>query len=361
MPKEDTLEIQEKICRLGEKLGFISIIEESLHEKRLYTPKYDVVWYLDLEKHLKMDNIKEFFREDPKIFEKIKRLAFAGFEIEGSSINSKYQLGNFINLYSGEFIYNFVIVNNYGHNENDTYRRGIKIKHYFAENSGDKNIIFLDSKQLDDSIEKLKCFDSNIKKQDNIINSRVGSGGETISKDIYDKIKPFLETDLILKQNYSPIIPKIKYNILKKVGKDINPNCTDEFPLFFLRQDYYKFPNANEVSKARKQSDNFYVPKIDLVLGFNLPKGFLSWLLNIAKSIKNDYCHYPILFGLKEKIISIDELFIPLISMEMENSVNKHANGGIYNMSKNSYIGILVTKITDKDIAIKHDEFFKKN
>ena len=360
MPKEDTLEIQGKIRDLGEKLGFISVIEETLHEKNLYVPEYDVVWYLDLEKHLELENIEEFFKEDPKIFEQIKRLPFAGFEIEGSSTNSKYQLGNFINLYGGKFIYNFVIVNNYGHSESDTYRRGIKIKHYFAENSGDKNIIFLDTSQLDESIERLKCFDNNIEKNDDFLDSRVRFGGETRSKDIFDKIKPFLQTDLIVKQNYSPIISKIKHQILKRVGKHVDSNVGDEFPLFFLRQDYYKFPDKNDVSKSRQARDNFYIPKLDLVLGFNAPKGFTSWLLNIAESIKNDYAHYPILYGLKEKLISINDLFVPLISMEIETSVNKHANGGIYNMSKNSYIGIIVTKNKDRNMAKNHVAFFKK-
>lgn len=360
MPKQDTLDIQEKICELGKKLGFDSIVEESLHSQKLYTPEYDVVWYLDLGKHLNLENTKEFFKEDPKIFEQIKRIPFAGFEIEGSSTNSKYQLGNFINLYSGKFIYNFVIVNNYGHSESDTYRRGMKIKHYFAENSGDKNVIFLDTTQLDESIEKLECFDSNIEKCDDILDSRSKFGGETKSEDIYNKIKPFLETDLIIKQNYSPIISKLKHNILKRIGNDINSNITDEFPLFFLKQNYYKFPDKNDVLKAKQQRDNFYIPKLDLVLGFNAPEGFTSWLLKIAESIKHDYAHYPILYGLKEKLISTNELFIPLISMEIETSVNKHANGGIYNMSKNSYVGILVTKNTDKNMAENHVSFFKK-
>ncbi|KZX17533.1 hypothetical protein MBCUT_02080 [Methanobrevibacter cuticularis] len=359
MPKKDTLKIQEKIRELGEKLGFISVTEETLHENNSYVPEYDVVWYLDLEKHLNLENIKEFFKEDPEMFEQIKRLPFAGFEIEGSSTNSKYQLGNFLNLYSGKFIYNFVIVNNNGHSERDIYRRGMKIKHYFAENSGDKNIIFLDTAQFDESIERLSYFDMNIQKCDESMDSRSRFGGETKSEDIYKKISPFLETDLIVKQNYSSIIPKIKHKILKRVGKHVNPNSDDKFPLFFLKQEYYKFPDKNEVSKARQQRDNFYIPKLDLVLGFNAPKGFVSWLLKISESMKNDYVHYPILFGLKEKLISINELFIPLISMEIETSVSKHANGGVYNMSKNSFMGILVTKSTDKSMAKNHVTFFK--
>lgn len=355
MPKIDTLEIQRKIQELGEKLGFISCIEESFHEKNSYVPKYDVVWYLDLEKHFNLENIKEFFKEDTEKFEQMKKMRFAGFEIENSTPDPKYQIGNFMNLYAGNFIYNFIIVNNNAHKEADMYKRGIKIKHYFTENLGDKNTIFLDRIQLDESIEELKSTDAILNKDDTINNLNVKE-----TKDIFDKIKPFLDTDLIIREKYSPIVSKYKHSLLRKVSNSINSDFDDEFSLFYLKQHFYNFPDKNEVSKARFQKQIFYDCQLDLVLGFNAPEGFSHWLLNIAKSMKMDYVHYPLLFGLKEKITPIDELFIPLISIEIENNVSKHANGGIYNMSKNSYMGIIVTKNEDKKVAKEHVDFCKK-
>lgn len=44
LPKQSTLEIQNKIKALGEQLGFISVIEERIHERETYAPIYDAVW-----------------------------------------------------------------------------------------------------------------------------------------------------------------------------------------------------------------------------------------------------------------------------------------------------------------------------
>ena len=52
----------------------------------------------------------------------------------------------------------------------------------------------------------------------------------------------------------------------------------------------------------------------------------------------------------------IKELFVPLISIEIESSINKHLNGGIFNMSKNSYVGVLVTY----EQAQKHVMYFRQ-
>ena len=38
--------------QIGEKLGFISCIEERIHNNDIYSPIYDAVWYLDLTKYI---------------------------------------------------------------------------------------------------------------------------------------------------------------------------------------------------------------------------------------------------------------------------------------------------------------------
>lgn len=48
MPKVETLVIQEAVCELDRSLGFISDVEEiNPSSPGCYTPRYDVVWYLD--------------------------------------------------------------------------------------------------------------------------------------------------------------------------------------------------------------------------------------------------------------------------------------------------------------------------
>jgi hypothetical protein len=188
MPKIETCTIQTQIQELGEKLGFKSVVEERLHEKVAYAPIYDVIWFLDMTKYFKFDRLEELFKNAPNLFERLKTLPFAGFEIEGAATTSKNQIGNFANLYGGHFLYNFVIVNNGAANgENDTYRRGVKIKHYFTDNSGDRNVFFFDNVHLLKSITQLNCFDCNIISSAKGLGERKTVGGETVSVKLYKK------------------------------------------------------------------------------------------------------------------------------------------------------------------------------
>jgi hypothetical protein len=349
MPKNETLTIQNQIFELGNKLGFIAAIEEQIHSRDTYAPVYDVVWYLNLTQHFDFKSLEPMFADNIEYFNKLKRFPFAGFEIEGSNTSSKNQLSNFANLYCGDFLYNFVIVNNKGAlKEEDTYRRGLKLHRYFVDNSGDKNIFFLDKVQLNKSIEQLKTFDGSIEKFPAPTSKRNTFGGETISVEMYEKILQFIDsTGLMIEQNFSPITSKIKFAMAKECS------IPDDYTAFHLKRKFYKEPYECEEKVATKVTDSFYIPKLDVVLGFYAPKGFTSWMKELSNSLKFDLLEYPLLYGLNKGIIN--ELFIPLISIEIESSINKHLNGGIYNMAKNSYIGILVTS----EPAQAHLDYFK--
>ncbi|GHU99518.1 hypothetical protein FACS1894211_05060 [Clostridia bacterium] len=81
MPKITTREIQSLIYELGKELGFRSVKEERLHGRETYAPVYDVVWYLDMAKYFKLDGLEKLFEKDTGLFERLKTLPFAGFEI----------------------------------------------------------------------------------------------------------------------------------------------------------------------------------------------------------------------------------------------------------------------------------------
>jgi len=122
---------------------------------------------------------------------------------------------------------------------------------------------------------------------------------------------------------------------------------------FYLKKSGFKVPNKNEIYRLKKINDRYYLPKIDIVLGFDLPKSIIKWLTGLSDSVGQDIINNPILFYLKHS--KEKSLFVPLISMEIETSVSKHLNGGIINMWKNSYIGILVSN----NSARRHINFFK--
>jgi len=353
MPKDETLAIQKNLVDLGKRMGFISVMEERLHKNECYAPVYDVVWYLDLDKLFYLNGLEELFKNDPDLFNRIKKLPFAGFEIEGASTSSKNQISNFANLYSGNFLFNFVIVNNSQANgENDTYRRGVKISNYFTDNSGDRNLFFLDNEHLLKCMDAISCYDSAIDIVDSNSLQRMTFGGEKASIEMYEQIRQYIDhSGLMIFQNYSTDTAKIKFEMLKEANGRNNKN---KFSNFFLRQAFYKDPYNHEEKISTSAKTSFYIPKLDVVLGFNAPLCFVSWLKILAEVLDNDFAHYPILYGFKRGII--DSLFISLISIEMEFSINKHLNGGIYNMSKNSYIGVLVTKEPSRS----HTDFFKR-
>lgn len=353
MPKKETFVIQQNLVDLGNKMGFISVMEERLHKNECYAPVYDVVWYLDLDMQFNLNGLEELFKNDPELFERIKKLPFAGFEIEGSSTTSKNQISNFANLYSGNFLFNFVIVNNSQANgENDTYRRGVKISNYFTDNSGDRNVFFLDNEHLLKSIDALTCYNSAIDSVDSNSVSRKTFGGEKASIEMYEQIRKYIDhSGLTIFQNYSTDIAIIKFEMLKEANGSNNKN---RFSNFYLRQAFYKDPCNHEEKISTSPKTSFYIPKLDVVLGFNAPVCFVSWLKALAEVLQNDCAHYPILYGLNKGII--EKVFISLVSIEIEASINKHLNGGIYNMAKNSYIGVLVTKEPSKS----HTDFFKR-
>ena len=353
MPKMSTLKIQYELLELGEKLGFISCIEERIHNNDIYSPIYDAIWYLDLTKYIDIMSLERLLKNAPHMIEKIKKFPIAGFEVEGASTSSKNQIGNFGNLYSGNFLYNFVIVNNGEANgENDTYRRGRKLYRYFHEEFEEKNIIFMDYTHFKKSISNLDNHETGIDITKEATSTRKNFGGDTTSIEMYKKIFPLLEqSGLEIKQNYSPQMPTIKFKQIKSIFKSVD----NEDANFWLGKYYHNNPEDTMAKVATKASDVYYIPKLDVVAGFNLPSYFSEWLYQISVALSEDCVNFPILYALKHKLI--DEIFIPLISIEFENTINKHCNGGIINMSHYSYFGILV----GNDSAEMHIKFLKEN
>jgi len=103
-----------------------------------------------------------------------------------------------------------------------------------------------------------------------------------------------------------------------------------------------------------KAKDSLYIPKMDIEAGFNMPESFFSWINCLGKALKYDAVCYPVVFGISNNIV--DSYFISLIGIEIENSVNKHLNGGICNMANYSYTGILSTT----QDASGHIEFLRR-
>lgn len=341
MPKNETLEIQKILAELGERLGFISKIEERIHSNDTYAPIYDAVWYLDLSKYFKLDELKPLFSYNPILLQRMELLPFAGFEVEGSTTTSKNQIGNFANLHAGHFLFNFEIVNNSAAiNENDTYRRGMKIFRHCNQMLSLRNDIFMDKAQLIESINLLpEKTNANLNVTANSDNKRGTCGGEKAeSLKMFSEILPMLQkSNLTIVQNKEPVICSMRYYAMKQAFSDNINN----YGKHFLSQNYYNDPITYTEKCSSKAKDSLYIPKMDIEAGFDMPEGFFTWIKCLGKALKYDSVCYPVVFGISENIV--DSYFISLIGIEIENSVNKHLNGGICNMANYSYAGILST------------------
>lgn len=84
----------------------------------------------------------------------------------------------------------------------------------------------------------------------------------------------------------------------------------------------------------------YYIPKLDLVAGFQASNSIMKWLKSLADCVGNDIVYNALLFNIGE--LDLPDLFVQLISCEIETSNNKHLNDGVINMSRSSFTGILV-------------------
>ena len=78
----------------------------------------------------------------------------------------------------------------------------------------------------------------------------------------------------------------------------------------------FKNPSKNEIYTLKRINDRYYLPKLDVVLGFDLPKSIVKWIKGLSNYIGQDIVHNPIIFYLKHS--KEKSLFVPLISIEIE-------------------------------------------
>jgi hypothetical protein len=344
---ERTTQIQRHIADFGRKLGFDSDIEVSL-ETTSYSPRIDVVWYIDLTKYFRLHYLEKLFENNKGIYNSFKRFPFAGFEFESSTPNSKYQLGNISNLVAGNFMYKFLIVDENNASEKDVYRRLLKLKKYYEEHMGKRGIIVFDYSHFLDSISDIKLSDT-FKIDYDDYNYEVYK--KLNEKKSFEGIKQIVnilnKTGLNMYPNkYTPDVLKDRLLIESRMSK-LSDN---ELVNFYNMNRGYWHPSSN--IKNLTSSSKRYLPKLDIAAGFYIPKNFITWLYKLSESVKNDIVHYPLLYNLKNK----QKIFVPLISIEVESKINKHSNGGIINMSCHSYCGILASKVE----MLKQIKYYKE-
>lgn len=317
MSKATTVRIQDTIATIGEQLGFRAEKEFSFDLQTPYKPRYDVVWLLDILE-LKIEGLRGI-----QLIEE-RWLPFASFEVEGSTTSSKNQVGNVGNLLIAPSYFHFMVVDNTGAStENDTYRRGMKIVRTMQELLGTQQLIFLDSSMLLD----LPYFtETVIITERTNIERKKGSGGETISLEIAEKILDQLTlSNLTIHLDAVPDYFKIQFATKKKT---------------LLSNEYTYSPITFEQKAIKNDMQYYYKPKIDVSAGFSLSGGFIEFLQAIAGRLRSDVIHFPLLSYIQEK--KVQEMYYPLLGIEIESGHSKHAIGGLMNVSRFHQFGWIV-------------------
>lgn len=268
MVKTTTRTIQEQIVLIGSQLGFQAFREYSFtNMPGMYAPRYDVVWLLSVSE-LNVENVADI----PLI--NGKYIPFAAFEIEGSTTSSKNQLGNIGNLKLSPCYFNFLVVNNAAvANENDTYRRAIKIVRTIQKVMGERPLFLFDACMLEDLPAFSKTLISG--KSDEKLRLK-GSGGEKdsiiVAKSLINKLQ---KSNLQIEYDRTPDYFKWAFHLEKD----------------FMSSKYFTLdPNTFEQKLLKQDGQYFYKPKIDIALGFQISEGFTDFLREIAVRLKSDAC-----------------------------------------------------------------------
>jgi hypothetical protein len=338
MSKQTTSDVQNWIVALGKKMGFHSEPEAQFPTLQgKYSPRFDVVWYLDVPPNVLLSELDLFPNNDWNSY--FKRIPIASFEIEGSTTTSKNQVGNFANLYMSPTLINFVVVlNSEASNENDTYRRGVKISRTFRHLYGDKNVILVDWSQLYNvnPIGLTRTIFNDIKEYSP---RNKGSGGEKDSSiAIINSIGKKLScSSLFVFNDYKPHQLQWAYSQIETLQRI---QCPIDCDIICGKTATWD-PSTKDQKSITRSQDWYYIPKLDIIAGFYLPEIFTSFLYCLSHQCEPDSCIYPLLNYIKSNYN--EQLFFPFISVEVESGISKHLNGGILNMSAFSFMGLLVS------------------
>jgi hypothetical protein len=359
MPKLSTRSIQDSIAEFGRTLGFHVETETGLLGRTPdeYCPVPDVAWYLDTRGLFSARALRPVLKGGPEWIDHLEMLPIAGFEIEGSTTTSKNQLGNLSNLYAAPFLFKFAVVNNSAATtEKDTYRRGVKICNYFRDAFGYQNVFLLDWCHLSPTLDGLtapQTLQVTARPYPNATLSRRGSGGETASVGPFNDLLPcFVESGLYLQQDYAPepirwqgIRDEFVYGLLESRDEQVD--------VAFRKRGTYD-PVERTSRALSRPADGYYIPKLDLMAGLPAPRTFVDWLRAISLQLGPEVVNHPLLLSLK--LGKVSEILLPLVAVEVETSISKHLNGGIVNLARNSFCGVLAAGPE----AERHLNFFRR-
>ena len=343
------VQYKQLVEELGEKLGFLTRFEiignlANVKFDNEYRPEVDAAWFFDLTKQIKLKELNTILQIISGLdLDHIRNIPLVGFEIEASDVTSKGQICNAANLFVQHYPYGFLLVDENIGNK-DLYRRAAKILRTLRYQYGHKDYFPLSVSQLVELSNKTFIKRSHREMKNQKIFNAKGSGGE--KKETIKLRNYLIEKGKIAGfEVYTDWVPSdLEYEYNSKLAMLKEMQTASDLTKRTLGKEISWTPN---LSKTISRWDKYFIkPKLDVVWCIRLPSVF-SDFMNLVINLDND-------FITNLKLLRDPAKPFPIFAFEIESSSNKHAGGGILNLSRYSLFGfVAVPKRHEKPIKGK--------
>lgn len=319
--------IKEDVHELGRQLGFSTAeeIDETFLSVTLdgsYSPRVDVVWYLDLQQlGLDTERLADYFGYEAD--DQYRRFPFVAFEIEASDPTTKTMEADLANLQTIGAPFGILVIDE--EREDGLYRRGKRILRTFRELYGHTNCICLDWSHITDLLTV--DWDGSTEQSAEQHDVSEGTGGE---KEWSKQTRRHLadvgkNVGFVVKEDWIPHDLKRAYNRRQDLWDEIVQTT-----------DYEQYTWApGDQRKSFRGWRTFYTgSKIDLTWTTPYPDSLQAFLQSVVDMDPDFETHTALL--------RTAESLHPFFGFEIESTAGKHAAGGVLNLGVYPTVGQVV-------------------
>jgi hypothetical protein len=319
--------IKEDVHELGRQLGFSTSeeIDETFLSVTLgesYTPRVDVIWYLDLQQlGLDTEQLANYFGHEAG--DQYRRFPFVAFEIEASDPTTKTMEADLANLQAIGAPFGVLLVDE--EREDGLYRRGKRILRTFRELYGHTNCVCLDRSHITDLLGRDWEVSTAQPNTEHAVSE--GAGGE---KEWSTKTRRHLadvgkNIGFVVKEDWMPNDLSRAYDRHRDLWRETVDATAHE---------RYTWNPDGERKDFRGWRTYYTGSKIDLVWTRPYPDSLRAFLTAVVDLDPDFETHTPLLR-------TADTLH-PFFGFEIESTAGKHAAGGVLNLDVYPTVGQIV-------------------
>jgi len=341
--------IREELRRLGGRLGFevTSEVSESFLPKAVarYKPRVDLVWSIRLEE-TQLRGIRRLLGAAVADFQMKPFFPLVGFEIEATDPSTKTQLSNLANLKT--------VAVPYGNSQAGMglYRRAIRLVRTFNKLFGQCNYGVIDRSQISRIASLISKEQVSRKRSaDRLEPSRTrGSGGEgPWSSAIRRRLDRMGRSYAFhVREDWSPSNLAEDYALRQKVRSSIERTSDNSSEWYFGRLVDWSPGKPEPVCRWNKY---YTSPALDMAWTVELPSS-LQKLVLALKETSNEFTYSMPILG-----TPFEDW--PIIGFEIERGMTKHGGGGILNLSRYSYVGVLIVPTPELQRSLARIETYR--